>query len=304
MGHWLRYFYGRTAVLIGQKKGIGGELRFGGKPYFFDYMGIEDMTAVIEDQSPADKREKLLYRRAEAQIRKLNAEAEGIDLDNQLKRGDSILKEIEIRKNRAYAKAAEEAAEMQRLQTQQAARQEKISLASNYMWHEYRFEEPVYDESVDMCLTQMAIWHRQDPSCDISVTFTSPGGVVTNGMALFDQIAQYSTRRGGTHHMTGIISGLAASMAGILIQAFDERVQMPNAYLMIHQVQSWAEGSLGDLQDKMEYLNQLNDQVADMFIARSGGKVDRAEFDKYYDRRATYFKAERSLELGFIDRIG
>ena len=246
-------------------------------------------TPILIAPPLSSEREALECLKVQAEIDKLAAEKANLV--------------AELRRNTAYAETAEAQARLHRVNAQQAERQEAIAQASNHLAREYRFEDVVYDESVDLCLTQLAIWHRQTPECDIKITFTSPGGVVTNGLALFDQIALYSKRTGGTHKMTGVVSGMAASMAGILTQAFDHRIQYPNADLMIHQVSSWAEGSLGELQDKMDYLNQLNDRVAEIFIKRSGGKCDRAQFDSIYNRRASYLDAKRALAMGFIDEI-
>ena len=241
-------------------------------------------------------------RLVDAEIAKYLAEAEKFKEEARNLVVERQVQEAEARQKIAHARSAEYGAEAMRIQTEQAQRQEKMTLAANHYHHEYLFWDPVAEGSVENCIAQLAVWHRLDNNCPMTIKFCSPGGDVVNGMYLFDEISAYSLRRGGTHKTTGIIRGEAASMAGILIQAFDHRVMGPEATLMIHEVSSWTGGSLGKLKDHMDHLNKLTERVADIFVKRSG-KITPEEFEKLWTRKESYLDSVEALKWGFVDEV-
>jgi len=221
------------------------------------------------------------------------------------------LKAAETRKNIAEARYAELNAEAMRVNTDAALRQEAIILAGNHHHHVFEFSTGVGEESVDQCLSQMAVWHRQDPTCPMHIIINSPGGSVISGMHLFDQLMAYSQRSWdkrnipkGEHYTTITVRGWAASMGGILVQAADHRVIGPEAYLMVHEVSSFAGGKLGDIKDEVDFLDKLTDRVTDIFIRRAKPGMTRAKFKKLWDRKDAYLTSEEALEYGFVDAIG
>lgn len=239
-----------------------------------------------------------------ATIKKLEAEAANLDAEKRLKEADIRLREAEYRQKIAHAWSAELGAESMRVQTDSTLRQERIALAANHHHHEYHFVTDVDWDSVEPCLAQMAVWHRIDPICDFHIVINSPGGSVIDGMHLFDQLTAYSERGGGTHHITMTVRGMAASMAGILLQAVDERIIGPESYLMVHQVSGWNQGSLGDLKDRMKWLDMLSERIAAVFVSRSEGKMDAEYFERNWERKDWYLDANESLRLGLVDKIG
>ncbi len=74
----------------------------------------------------------------------------------------------------------------------------------------YAFNDPVSSSSVGACISQLNIWTRTDPGCDIEIIFNSPGGGVIDGMALYDYLQ--TLRRAG-HKLTTVTFGMAASRA-------------------------------------------------------------------------------------------
>ncbi len=239
-----------------------------------------------------------------ATVRKLEAEAASLEAETRLKEADIRLREAEIRQKIAHAWSAELGAESMRVQTESTLRQEKVALAANHHHHEYHFVTDVDWDSVEPCLAQMAVWHRLDPECSFHIKLNSPGGNVLDGFHLYDELENYSLRGGGTHHVTVSVRAMAASMAGILLQAADKRIIGRKAYLMIHQVSGWSQGSLGDMKDRMKWLDMLSEMVADLFVERSGGKLDKEFFEKNWERKDWYINAEDSLRLGLVDEIG
>lgn len=222
--------------------------------------------------------------------------------------------EQEARKAAAEALNAEYSAELNRISRDQAVRQEQIILAANHHHHMYQLGTGIYDEPVDACLAQMSIWHRQDPECPMHIEIDSPGGSVIAGMHLFDQIMTYSKRpwdtKGmvagpkGTHDTTITVRGYAASMAGILLQSADHRVIGPESYLMIHEVSTFARGKIGEIKDEVAFIDKISDRVTDIFVRRSGGKTNKTQFKKLWDRKDAWLTSAEALERGFVDAIG
>ena len=204
----------------------------------------------------------------------------------------------------AEARKAEAYAESQEISLRASRRSEEITLAGDYFAKRYAFIDEVHERSVDHLLSQLHIWDRLEPECDMTIIMDSPGGSVTDGMHLFDEMVSLSKRGGGQHFLTVKVRGLAASMASILLQAADDRVCGPEAQIMVHEVSSWAQGSHGALQDVMKRLDLLSERVVRIFAERSGGKTTEEDFKKLWSRKDAWLDSDEALRLGFIDRIG
>lgn len=230
---------------------------------------------------------------------------------------DVALADIEVRKHEArkaaaHALSAELGAESMRVQTEATLRTEKLALASNHYHHVYDFAEKVTADSVETCLAQLAIWDRLDPECDMHIIMDSPGGSVIDGLHLFDAILGYSKRpwddddrlERGTHSTKMTVRGYAASMGGILLQSADERVIGRHSVLMVHQVATYVQGKIGDLKDEVKFLDKISDDVTNMFVGRSHGKISRDRFEELWDRQDWWLTSREALDYGFVDRLG
>lgn len=262
------------------------------------------MTEVITDPGLI----KAEIARALAEAHKFEAETLSLGWDQKTKEADILIKNAEARQKVAHALAAEYGAESMRVQTEATLRQESLALVSNHHYREYLFAAAVYNDAVENCLAQLAIWHRLDELENkyrpMSIIIDSPGGSVIDGMHLFDQIVCYSERGGGKHKVTITVRGYAASMAGILLQAADERVIGPESYLMIHEVSSFAQGKIGELKDEIKFLDKISERVAALFVERSNKKMTLIKFKKAWERQDWWLTSKEAYDLGFVDRIG
>ncbi len=132
----------------------------------------------------------------------------------------------------------------------------------------------------------------------------SPGGSVIDGMALYDHIVAHSKRGGGTHEITIIVRGFAASMGGILLQAADKRVCGPEAYVLIHKISTMTGGSLDDIEDEVKLLKLMTSRVEDIFCSRSGGKLSKTILRRNWTRRDWWLDSTSAKRLGVVDAIG
>lgn len=215
------------------------------------------------------------------------------------------------RKELHLARKEEHYVENARISTANSLRQEKLSLAQNHHHHEYWFNDGVDEETALDCIAQMAVWHRQDPKCAMTVKINSPGGSVFDGMHLFDEISAMSLRTWdkrklprGAHHTTVIGRGMTASMAGILLQAFDTRIVGPECWVLIHEISTYSHGKISEIKEDSKFWDKVSDRVADIFVRRSAGKITKATFKRKWNGKDWWMSSEEALGYGFVDAIG
>lgn len=209
--------------------------------------------------------------------RKLNAEAEHAEAEAQIARAQAIAAEIGQR---------------------DLERKELDYLAGNKFHHVYAFNDIVSSSSVGACISQLNIWSRTEPNCDIEIIFNSPGGAVIDGMALYDYLQ--TLRRKG-HKLTTVSFGMAASMAGILLQAGDVRVIGAESYVLIHEISTMAIGKIGDLEDVVEFCKKIQRRVIDIFATRANKPA--SYFEKHWRRKDWWLDSSECLKIGLVDEV-
>lgn len=160
----------------------------------------------------------------------------------------------------------------------------------------------IYGMAAETWLDALAHWQRRDPGEPVEITINSPGGSITDGLALYDTICRM--RRGGSRVVTRG-QGMVASMAGVLLQAGDERVMDARAKMMIHegslQFSSEERLSPGEMEDMRGFQKMLLNDIAEILTERS--TMSKTALTKRWKRRDWYLTAQEALSLGFVDRI-
>lgn len=198
----------------------------------------------------------------------------------------------------ARARCAFVDAEKAEIDLDRARRLRDKELAANEFHHVYHFAESVSAGSVKSCMVQLSTWHRLDTGCAVEIVFSSPGGSVIDGMALFDYIQEL--RREG-HVITTGARGMAASMAGILLQAGDRRWIGREAYLLIHEVQAGAVGKVGEMEDEMELIHKMCDRILGIFADRC--HLTTKQLAVRWRRKDWWLDSTEALKLGFVDEV-
>lgn len=223
--------------------------------------------------------------------RKLAAEALAAEAEARMYDADA---------QRLAAQAQKLAAEAEQCEVNSRAmtRKEKDELAGNKYHHVYAFNDPVFAGSVGACMSQLNIWSRTEPDCDIEIVFNSPGGSVIDGMALYDFI-QMLRRKG--HKITTGTMGMAASMAGILLQAGDVRYIGKESYLLIHEISTGAIGKIGEIEDTVEFVKKIQKRVIQIFATRSNKSA--SYFEKHWRRKDWWLSSSEAMEINIVDEI-
>jgi ATP-dependent Clp endopeptidase proteolytic subunit ClpP len=223
----------------------------------------------------------------------------------------AVLKKLaaETRHETALAKQIEAQGDYNRLQVEVEDRGVRERYADDRYNHVYRFVKPVDDRSVEDAICRLTVWHRMDPGCDMEIVFNSPGGNVFDGMDLFDYIQEL--RRDGHYVMTGT-RGMAASMAGILLQAGDHRVMGAEARILIHQVSSMAFGKIGEIEDEVKLMKDMGDRVLNIFARRcaeaaengtAATPLSKAQLRRGWERKDWWIDSDDALRFGLVDEV-
>lgn len=160
---------------------------------------------------------------------------------------------------------------------------------------------PIIGAPADAWLDALQHWERRDPGQPVTVQIMSPGGSVTDGLAIYDTLMRM--RRKG-HHVITHGSGLVASMATVLLQAGDERVLDSRAKMMLHEGSiTLSSGSLtsGEQEDLRSFSKLLTDDITNILTERS--TLTKRQLQNRWSRRDWYITADEALKLGFVDRV-
>lgn len=129
----------------------------------------------------------------------------------------------------------------------------------------------------------------------INVRINSDGGVVTDGLAIFNALK----RHGATINVT--VDGIAASIASLIAMAGDSVAMYANTMLMVHAPMSGVWGNAVEMRQHAEVLDTWARAMRESYVAKTG-KGDEVDA-LLADGVDHYFTAAEALAFGFIDRI-
>lgn len=250
-------------------------------------MGKENDTRELTPEERDRAAAEAEKARAEGKAALMQAEAEVAKLQQ------------ETRQVAALAEQAELGLDKHRHENERELEKRKRELADHQYHHVYKFTGPVDAGSVAKCVEQLTYWDRTEEPSDITIELFSPGGSVIPGMALFDHIV---TMRAKGWKVTTVARGYAASMGGILLQAGDVRKMGKEAYILIHEVQAGAMGTMGEIEDEVEFLKKMQNRILGIFAERSTLTV--TQLRNRWRRKNWWLDSDEALKLGIVDEIG
>jgi ATP-dependent Clp protease protease subunit len=128
----------------------------------------------------------------------------------------------------------------------------------------------------------------------IDVRLNSPGGVVFDGVAIYNALAQHKA------NITVNIEGVAASIASVIAMAGDEIRIGEAANVMIHKPWSFAFGDAGEMRKEADVLDTLEAGIIDIYAARTG--ADRKQLQDWVAAE-TWFRGQAAIDAGFADSL-
>jgi len=157
---------------------------------------------------------------------------------------------------------------------------------------------PVEQTSANLIVSQMLFLESEDSSKDITFYINSPGGVITDGMSIYDTM-QYIKP-----DVTTVVMGQACSMGSFLAQAGapGKRLLLPNSRTMIHQPSGGARGQASDIEIQYKEIQYWKEQLTELYVKHNTAKKTFAEFQIDMDR--DYFMtAQEAVDYGLADKI-
>lgn len=128
----------------------------------------------------------------------------------------------------------------------------------------------------------------------IRVEINSPGGDV------FDGIALYNALRAHPSHITTRVTGVAASIASVIVQAGDRRIMLGGAQMMIHRAWGLALGDSDEMRTFAALLERQDAVIAEVYANRSGKP---ASTFRRLMAAETWFDARQTVAAGLADEV-
>lgn len=156
--------------------------------------------------------------------------------------------------------------------------------------------DQVNSATASLVVAQLLFLEAQDPDKDISLYINSPGGSVTDGMAIYDTMNFIKC------DVSTICVGMAASMGAFLLSAGTKgkRYALPNSEIMIHQPLGGAQGQASDIKIQADLILRTRDRLNKILAENTGRDIKEIERDTDRDY---FMTAEQALEYGIIDKI-
>lgn len=155
---------------------------------------------------------------------------------------------------------------------------------------------PINDYVANAVIAQLLFLQMEDPKKEIHLYVNSPGGSVTDGMAIYDTINFVKC------DVVTYCVGLAASMATVLVAAGTKgkRYALPNSRLMLHQPSGGAGGQTADISIAAKEILRWKKTLNEVLARHTDQKVERIEKDSDRD---FYLSAPDAKEYGLVDHV-
>ena len=155
---------------------------------------------------------------------------------------------------------------------------------------------PISDDVANIIQAQLLFLDSTDSKADIQLYINSPGGSVYAGLGIYDTMQLVSS------DVATICTGLAASMASVLLTAGakGKRSALPHSRVMIHQPIGGAEGQASDIEITAREILKLKKELYEIISSHSGKSIERIEKDADRDYWMT---AQEAKKYGMIDEI-
>ena len=159
--------------------------------------------------------------------------------------------------------------------------------------------EDVNPASASLVVAQLLFLESEDPDKEINLYINSPGGSITDGMAIVDTINYIKCP------VSTICIGMAASMGAVLLAsgAKGKRYATPNAEILIHQPLIGGGGLSGqttEIKIHADHMVRTREKLNKLLSDRTGQSLETIEKDT---ERDNYMTAQQALEYGLIDGI-
>lgn len=155
---------------------------------------------------------------------------------------------------------------------------------------------PIIDVTANLVIAQILLLASKDPKKEIQVYINSPGGVVSDTLAIYDTM-QYVQAPIST-----VCIGTAASGAALLLAAGEKgrRFALPNTDIMLHQIMGRAAGQAIEIEIASKHMSGVKKRINKILAHHTGQPLKTIENDTDRD---FFLSAEEAKEYGLIDEV-
>ena len=151
--------------------------------------------------------------------------------------------------------------------------------------------------TASLVVAQLLFLEAQDPEKDVSLYINSPGGSISDGMAIYDTMNYIKC------DVSTICVGMAASMGAFLLSAGakGKRIALPNSEILIHQpLLGGLSGQQTDIQIHADHMLKTREKLERIMAENSGHT-----YEEMHDacERGHYMTAQEAFEFGLIDKV-
>lgn len=156
--------------------------------------------------------------------------------------------------------------------------------------------EEVNATTASLVVAQLLYLEAQDPDKDIQFYINSPGGSVTDGMAIYDTMQYVKC------DVSTICVGMAASMGAAILAsgAKGKRLALPNSMVLIHQPSSGVSGQQTDIQIVADETRWIRQHLNELLAEATGQPIERINADT---ERDNYMRADEACAYGLVDKV-
>jgi len=147
-----------------------------------------------------------------------------------------------------------------------------------------------------LIVAQLLFLEGEDSKKDINMYISSPGGVISSGLAIYDTM-QFIKPAVATFCM-----GTAASMAAVILAAGakGKRNILPHARVMIHQPVGGVQGQASDIEIQAKEIIKLRENLNIILSEHTGQSLERIAEDS---DRNFWMNAQEAVNYGIVDNM-
>ena len=154
----------------------------------------------------------------------------------------------------------------------------------------------VNSDVANIIQAQLLFLDSSDPGKDVTIYINSPGGSVYDGLGIYD------TMQFITSDVATTCTGMAASMAAVLLVAGTKgkRSALKHSRIMIHQPMGGVQGQASDIEITAREILKLKNELYTIISDHSGKPLEQVAKDSDRDYWMT---SQEALDYGMIDRV-
>ena len=154
----------------------------------------------------------------------------------------------------------------------------------------------VNDNLSSLISAQLLFLESENPEKEISLYINSPGGVVTDGLAIYDTMQFIQSP------VSTLCFGQAASMGSFLLAAGQKgkRFALPNSRIMVHQPSAGFKGQATDIEIHAKEVMSMKANLNKLYSKHTGQAVEAVEEAL---ERDNFMSPNEALKFGIIDEI-